>query len=546
VSAAAASTTAAAVKPKVNRVVMAVGAPGVETPRVTDISAPDTWVVGPAYEYLLGVSLDGTVNVPQLAEAWDVEPDGKSVRFKLRKGVQFHRGKGEFTAKDVLYSWDLFTGPDSKENRAERFRNSVDNIEVVNDYEVVFHLTKPDAAFIYSFGETDYGLKIVSKADAETRTTWSFDDPFVAGTGPYAVKQWTQGQSVVFERASTQHYRKTPDFPEFEYRFIPDPSTRLAALLAKEVQIAVLPRDLQNEAEGRGFKRIKAKAEGGTAAILAFRGPYLNKKFTSGDPEPIPGDQLYRYPNTPLLDDRVRKAMNKAINRDELNKTYFGGQAQLIYNYGFLPSRPGWNPDWVQQFPAEYGYDPEAAKQLLADAGYGPSNPLTHTMINGGGYGNFPELADLLESIAQYFRAIGIQVKLDTVETAIFRAKRAALEYDNHSHIASFSVNQFVALTGAGGVASAYVGSRGYNEFAEPIALVHENPDGLRWTIDPAKAEPLWRQLGDMQFNLHAPVPLFWLPVYAMVDPDVVADYQFSGALSGIYTNAEYIQAVPA
>jgi hypothetical protein len=31
-----------------------------------------------------------------------------------------------------------------------------------------------------------------------------------------------------------------------------------------------------------------------------------------------------------------------------------------------------------------------------------------------------------------------------------------------------------------------------------------------------------------------------------MVDPDIVADYQFSGALSGIYTNAEYIQAVPA
>jgi hypothetical protein len=95
-------------------------------------------------------------------------------------------------------------------------------------------------------------------------------------------------------------------------------------------------------------------------------------------------------------------------------------------------------------------------------------------------------------------------------------------------------------------VASAYVGSRGYNEFAEPIAMVHENPEGLRWTIDPAKAEPMWRQLGDMQFDLHAPAPLFWLPVYAMVDPDIVADYQFSGSLSGIYTNAEYIQAVPA
>jgi ABC-type transport system substrate-binding protein len=167
-------------------------------------------------------------------------------------------------------------------------------------------------------------------------------------------------------------------------------------------------------------------------------------------------------------------------------------------------------------------------------------------MINGGGYGNFPELADVLESIAQYFRAVGIDVKLETVETGVFRARRAALEYDNHSHLASFSVNQFVAVCAAGGVASAYVGSRGYNEFSEPIAFVHEREDGLRWTIDPAQAEPKWRQLGDMQYNLHAPVPLFWLPVYAMVDPEVIADYQFSGALSGIYTNAEYIQTVSA
>jgi len=46
-----------------------------------------------------------------------------------------------------------------------------------------------------------------------------------------------------------------------------------------------------------------------------------------------------------------------------------------------------------------------------------------------------------------------------------------------------------------------------------------------------------------MQFNLHAPVPLFWLPVYATVNPKTVADYQFSGTLTGIYTNAEYIKA---
>ena len=530
--------------PNEKRVVMAVGPAPTESPRPTDIGAPFAWINGPAYEYVLGVSLDGEVNVPQLAESWNIEPDGNSIRFKLRKGVQFHNNKGEFTAKDVVYSWGLMTAPDSKEDRAERFRNSVEKIEVVNDYEMIFHLTKPDNAFIYSFGETDYGLQIVSKVDGEARTSWSFDDPFVAGTGPYMLKDWKQGQSVLFERAPGQHYRKTPDFKEFEYRMFPEESTRLAALLAKEVDIAVLSRDLQNQAEAQGFKKIRAKAAGGTGVILSLRGTYLNEKFTSSDPDPIPGGQQYRYPNTPLLDDRVRKAMNKAINRDELNQSYWGGEADLMYNWAYVPSRPGWNPDWVSRFDAEYGYDPKAAMQLLAAAGYGPDHALTHTMINGGGYGNFPELADLLESIAGYFRAVGMDIKLETTESAEFRAKRAALEYDNHSFLASLSVNQFVGMAAAGGVSSGYVGSRGWSEFAEPIDLMHNPDTGLRWTINPKKAEPKWRQLGDMQYNLHAPVPLFWLPVYAVVNPDTVSDYQFSGSLGGIYTNVEYIAAV--
>jgi peptide/nickel transport system substrate-binding protein len=529
--------------PNDRRVVMAVGPAPAESPRPTDIGAPFAWINGPAYEYLLGVSLKGEVNVPQLAESWNVEPDGKSIRFKLRRGVPFHNGKGEFSAQDVIYSWQLFTAPDSLEDRRERFLKSVQDIQVVNDYELVFHLTSPDSAFIYSFGETDYGLKIVSKADGESRTRWSFDDPFVAGTGPYKVKEWKQGQYVRFERASDKHYRRTPDFKEFEYRMIPDASTRLAALLAKEVDIAVLPGDLQNEAEGRGFKKIRAQAEGGTGVILSLRGTYLNQKFNSADPEPIPGGQQYRYPNTPLLDDRVRKAMNKAINRDELNKGYWGGNAELMYNWAYVPSRPGWNEDWVKRFPAEYGYDPAEAKKLLAAAGYDSSRPLEHTLIEGGGYGNFPELADLLESIAGYFRAVGIQVKLETTESAVFRARRAKLEYDNHSHLASLSVNQFVGMAAAGGVSSGYVGSRGWSEFAEPIALMHDQPNGLRWTIDPKKADPLWRRLGDMQYDLHAPIPLFWLPVYALVNKDTVADYEFSGALGGIYTNVEYIKS---
>ena len=525
------------VTPKVNRVVLALGVPGSERPRPTDGSTPDQWAVKPAYEYLWGVSIDGEPNVPQLATEWNLEPDGQSYRFKLRKGVQFHNGKGEFTAKDVLTSWALLTAPDSLERR-ERWLATVPKIDVINDYEVVFHLSRPDQAFLWSFGEADAGLEIVSKADAESRTRWSFEDRAVAGTGPYAIKEWRPSEFIRFERVPFQHYRKAPDFPEFEFRFMKENSTRLAALLAKEVQIAALPTDLIPQAERQGMKSIRSRADVGFQTFLVLMGPWINKKYVTTDPEPVAGGQPYRYMDTPLLDGKVRKAMNKAINRDELNKAYFKGQGKLIYNTFFHPSRPGWNPDWERRFPAEYGYDVEAAKRLLAEAGYGPNTPMKHTIL-ANAYGLFPELGDMVESIAGYWRAAGIQVTIDTVDLGIQTQKRNAQEYSNHSFVGNTAVRQFFGM-GSFGAPNGFVGSRAGAEFIEPTAVFQ---DQLRWTLDPAKADALWRQVGDMTFALQAPIPLFWLPTYAVVDPNIVADYAFSGTITGLYTNVEYIRA---
>ena len=47
----------------------------------------------------------------------------------------------------------------------------------------------------------------------------------------------------------------------------------------------------------------------------------------------------------------MRRALNKAINRDEMNQALFGGKAITMYQNHFNPSRPGWDPTWVQRFP---------------------------------------------------------------------------------------------------------------------------------------------------------------------------------------------------
>jgi peptide/nickel transport system substrate-binding protein len=536
---AAAATTAApaAAQPRAQRVVLALAPPAIESNKPSDIGQPEAWQLRPMYEYITGLSVDGQENIPQLATGWAVEPDGKSFRFQLRKGVQFHQGKGEFSAKDVVYSWKHIAAPDSLHRQAPYFRTAIEDIEIVNDYEVVFRMTKPDPGFLTALGEAEGGFEILSKLDGESRATWpNLTEQAVAGTGPYQYKERAQGQYIRFERVPYQHWRVQPDFPEFEYRMTREPSTRMASLLAKEVHIAALPPDLVPQAERPGFKTIAGRAPG-LHAFMVFYGVWANKSIFNEEtlnPDPT---QKFVYPNTPIADVRVRKALNKAINRDELNKAFVRGKAEPMYLTYFHPTRTGWNPAWETRFKDEYGYDPSAAKALLAEAGYGPSKPLKHSIILRPN-SFFTAVLDMAEAIAGYWRAVGVDVDLVQMDPQAIELKTRKLEFDNHSVVIVSSVRQLLGF----GVynAASTIGARAGLELPETDDL-YENQ--IRVTLDPKKYDELWRQLGDMAFERHMNVPLFWIPAEAVVDSSVVADYPFPGNISGTYTHPEYIKS---
>src|SRR6266508_2990754 len=134
--------------PKVNRVVMSVIPPAEESNELRQLNQPQNWQLRPMYEHLMGMDAETGKLVPQLATEWKLEPDGQSYRFKLRRGVQFHNGQGEFTAKDVVFTWKDLIQQDSVHGEAPYFRNVIKDIEIVNDYEVVFHLAGPDGNFL--------------------------------------------------------------------------------------------------------------------------------------------------------------------------------------------------------------------------------------------------------------------------------------------------------------------------------------------------------------------------------------------------------------
>src|SRR5713101_3373510 len=77
----------------------------------------------PALEYLVGIDRNTGAHIPELAEKWEMSPDGKHWTITLRKGVKFHENWGEFTAKDVRHAVFLITQPEAVATSTAFWRN---------------------------------------------------------------------------------------------------------------------------------------------------------------------------------------------------------------------------------------------------------------------------------------------------------------------------------------------------------------------------------------------------------------------------------------
>ena len=139
---------AAPAQPKVQRVVLAVPPPGVESNEMRHIGQSDTWQLRPVYEKLIGYDAETGKSTPQLATDWKLLPDGLSFQFQLRKGVQFHNGFGEATAHDVNFSYQELAKEDSQGSPAPNWRQMVKVMEEVGPYDLVVRLREIGRAHV--------------------------------------------------------------------------------------------------------------------------------------------------------------------------------------------------------------------------------------------------------------------------------------------------------------------------------------------------------------------------------------------------------------
>lgn len=185
------------------------------------------------YEGLVGYDWN-LKPTPKLATSWDIAPDGLTITFHLRDGVTFHNG-AKFTSADVQYTFMEVLK--KVHPRAQIILIDLVSVDTPDPLTAVFHLRHPAPYLMMALSSFD--APILSKSVFEnTDPTANPTANKPVGTGPYKFGAWDRGQAIRLDRNPNYWQPGLPYLDRVVARFIPDASTRSAALEAGEVQYA--------------------------------------------------------------------------------------------------------------------------------------------------------------------------------------------------------------------------------------------------------------------------------------------------------------------
>lgn len=273
--------------------------------------------------------------VPDLAESWEVAPDGKSMTFKLRKGVQFHNGYGEMTAEDVKFSFERIIDPAAECPEKGQWK-LLDRVEVVDAYTVRIVLKDIMPTLFDSVLPMNSGY-IVSKKAVEKlgREKFGFNP---VGTGPYMLKSWEPKKRVTLTTFSG-YWGDKPQSQTVEFIPIVEDATCETALKTGEIDV------------GRAS----------SINIAAFK---KNKKFSVVSNPAMKTYWLGMTVNKAPFDNlKLREAFRYAVDVDKIVEAAFFGTAERA-NSILPPGVPGYWKD-----APIYRRDIKKAKSLIKEAG---------------------------------------------------------------------------------------------------------------------------------------------------------------------------------
>ncbi len=490
-------------------------------------------------EVLVDIDAERNIWVPQLAKSWELSADGTRWSFQLEEGVEFHNNWGEFTARDVLHSARMLTREDTLLAYANDWRNiDLDASTVVSDHELEIQLKGPNPDFLFYIAPSGGGL-MMSQAFWDAEGVEGYTDDMI-GTGPYRYVDRELGVDVDYEKLP-EHWRLNgeggnpaeADWPMVNLRWISEPATRNAGLLAGDIHLTELTRELADSAvTNSGMKVIQSNFPGNQLWGV-FQGLYPE---TPGPGEWSTWEQPWMYPDFPPTDKRVREALNRAVDKDLLIDTLFSGRVTISPVGGFYPNLPGFDDSWFDRFDELYGYDPDRARELLAEAGYGPDNPAEISMKVMNIFG-FPESADLMQAMGVMFADVGIDVSYQEWEFGNYYSSWTKKEPESVGFwVAPPSYKTVYAQL------SLFNRSSGAIHFFETPEL-DELFKELGNTVPVDERSQIQNEMGEIIFTEYGYLPLFYIFIEFVANPEIIDTWEFPGSDGANYGHFDLIRA---
>lgn len=389
----------------------------------------------PITETLGMAGFDSGAVVPMLAESWDISADAQTWTFHIRKGVQFHKGFGEMTAEDVVFSHRQIAESDKharSANAAQMFFAEDGNQTTPDNYTWVVDMGQPFSEVpLYELIGTPraVGAWVVSKKqwDEKGEEEANFN---TAATGPWEIDEAKTGEFWRM-KAVENHWRVTPAFAELIFHEIPEESARVAGFKTGNLDTFVMALDSISAVETVEGATLMQVPNAVQAGVNFYGQTYMPARDGGGEMWPNYNPDLpWVSPNSDITSPewatarKVRRAMAIAIDREAI-------VANMLQGFG----RPLTLKDWMgfeDRLPSPeeaWPYDPARAKSLLVEAGYPDGFAATLTTAIRGA----PSEVESCEAVAQYWDAIGIDVDFQRVPYGTYRPTAVARTYEGMS-----------------------------------------------------------------------------------------------------------------
>jgi dipeptide transport system substrate-binding protein len=369
----------------------------------------------PVYNRLLEFKKGTTETEPGLAESYEVSDDGLQYTFKLRPGVKyqttdFFTPTREFNADDVIFSlerqlkadhpwhqyvagaaWEYFNGMG--------FPDLIQSIEKVDDLTVKFTLKQREAPFLANLAMPFASImskEYADKLEADGKKEQMNQQP--VGTGPFTFVGYQQ-DAVIRYKAHPDYWGGKQPIDDLVFAITTDAAVRYQKLKAGECHLMPFPNSADVESMKADPNLKVMEQEGLNIAYLA-----------------------YNTTQAPFDKVEVRKALNKAINKQAIVDAVFQGAATPAKN-PIPPTMWSYN-----EATEDDTYDPEAAKKMLEEAGVSGLSMKVWAMPVARPYMlNARRAAELIQAD---FDKIGVKVEIVSYEWAEYLEKSKAKDRD--------------------------------------------------------------------------------------------------------------------